>query len=594
MIVPELHRLLQACKDEPDDDAPRLVLSDWLEEHGQPERAEMVRLQLRLARGEIPAGDEAVTEARIHELCRRNAEAWVGLEGDRSSRCVFRRGLIELHLQGVPLGNALCGRAVPPVEPWLETVELEQRRQQILDTFLSDNGLTLFSNLKLTEVNLPPAWLERLANSPKVAPLRVLRCGVSGSQEVAGQALARSPYLSGLRVLELSAGMGDTGLEAMVQAPLFRNLSTLRLHSVPLRKSAAALARSGPRLRRLLCSDVLPTEAGLRQLATSDTLAGLVELQMDGPGLDSRHAQALARRSEWPCLERLSLAQNRLEDEGFHALASIPELRKLRRLCLKQTRLSAQGLSRLLAAPWAAGLEWLDLSHNPTEPYLLTLASAPRLKNLRYLGLNWCGIDDDGLRALAGARHLDRLETLDLTGNRLGDAGLMALVEADNLPSLTALVLQSTGISAAGLARLARSPLAGRLRRLDLSNTHLEGDAVRALAAGPLSQLKDLRLGGNRLGEEGVRALAEGPFQDLVRLELPWCVLGDSGVRDLLRTHGFPHLTFLDLAGTHLGIGGREALAAWPRLAHLAYLGIARQSGDPPELSVRSLSFTNS
>jgi uncharacterized protein (TIGR02996 family) len=34
MIAEELQRLLQGCKDEPDADGPRLVLSDWLREHG--------------------------------------------------------------------------------------------------------------------------------------------------------------------------------------------------------------------------------------------------------------------------------------------------------------------------------------------------------------------------------------------------------------------------------------------------------------------------------------------------------------------------------------------------------------------------------
>lgn len=37
--------LLRAILDEPADDAPRLVYADWLEENGQPERAEFIRVQ---------------------------------------------------------------------------------------------------------------------------------------------------------------------------------------------------------------------------------------------------------------------------------------------------------------------------------------------------------------------------------------------------------------------------------------------------------------------------------------------------------------------------------------------------------------------
>jgi uncharacterized protein (TIGR02996 family) len=37
--------LLRAVLESPADDAPRLVLADWLEEHGHPDRAEFIRLQ---------------------------------------------------------------------------------------------------------------------------------------------------------------------------------------------------------------------------------------------------------------------------------------------------------------------------------------------------------------------------------------------------------------------------------------------------------------------------------------------------------------------------------------------------------------------
>jgi len=41
--------LLNAIIARPDDDTPRLVYADWLEEHGDPERAGFIRLQCRLA-----------------------------------------------------------------------------------------------------------------------------------------------------------------------------------------------------------------------------------------------------------------------------------------------------------------------------------------------------------------------------------------------------------------------------------------------------------------------------------------------------------------------------------------------------------------
>ena len=34
---------------DPDDDAPRLIYADWLDENGDSDRAEFIRLQVRLA-----------------------------------------------------------------------------------------------------------------------------------------------------------------------------------------------------------------------------------------------------------------------------------------------------------------------------------------------------------------------------------------------------------------------------------------------------------------------------------------------------------------------------------------------------------------
>lgn len=42
--------LLQTIRENPDQDAPRLIYADWLEEHGQQDRAEFIRVQIRLAK----------------------------------------------------------------------------------------------------------------------------------------------------------------------------------------------------------------------------------------------------------------------------------------------------------------------------------------------------------------------------------------------------------------------------------------------------------------------------------------------------------------------------------------------------------------
>lgn len=48
---PEYRQLLAAVLAMPDDDTPRLVLADWLQEHSCDERAEFIRAQVELAAG---------------------------------------------------------------------------------------------------------------------------------------------------------------------------------------------------------------------------------------------------------------------------------------------------------------------------------------------------------------------------------------------------------------------------------------------------------------------------------------------------------------------------------------------------------------
>src|SRR5262245_12883262 len=50
----EQQGLLAAILAEPDDDVPRLVYADWLDEHGDEARAEFIRVQVELARMEEP------------------------------------------------------------------------------------------------------------------------------------------------------------------------------------------------------------------------------------------------------------------------------------------------------------------------------------------------------------------------------------------------------------------------------------------------------------------------------------------------------------------------------------------------------------
>ncbi|HVL16173.1 MAG TPA: TIGR02996 domain-containing protein [Gemmata sp.] len=68
--------LFRAVRENPADDLPRLAYADWLEENGQPERGEFIRLQCE-AWHLCPAYG-TVTEARTaaSRLLREHGDAW--------------------------------------------------------------------------------------------------------------------------------------------------------------------------------------------------------------------------------------------------------------------------------------------------------------------------------------------------------------------------------------------------------------------------------------------------------------------------------------------------------------------------------------
>src|SRR4051812_1415999 len=96
--------LFQAILAAPDDDAPRLVYADWLDEHGDPDRAEFIRVQCRLARVPFYEAGYPALRDRAAELYVRHMTEW-RLDW-LPPRQVFRRGFVE----EVPLRADLFAR----------------------------------------------------------------------------------------------------------------------------------------------------------------------------------------------------------------------------------------------------------------------------------------------------------------------------------------------------------------------------------------------------------------------------------------------------------------------------------------------------
>src|SRR5262245_14756362 len=69
--------LYQAVLDAPDDDAPRLAYADWLDDHGDPDRAQFIRLQCRLARLSTSNANYHRLWTEASQLATRGRRRWL-------------------------------------------------------------------------------------------------------------------------------------------------------------------------------------------------------------------------------------------------------------------------------------------------------------------------------------------------------------------------------------------------------------------------------------------------------------------------------------------------------------------------------------
>jgi uncharacterized protein (TIGR02996 family) len=320
--------LLAAVCDHPDDDAVRLVYADWCEEHGQPERAEFIRLQIDLAR--LPERDprrllepdspRAALEQRINHLLHAHDKHWVrelptlpGIAwGARAFRYPtireYRRGFIE----GVAAKHTTAFRdQVEQVRARIPLRRLSIKTGRHYKALARTPGLAYLAELDLRDSHVGDGGVAALADTPHLAGLRTL--GLWGNRLRAGaaRALADSPYLSRLTRLDLDANcIAPDGAQALAASPNLAGLTHLRLY----------LNQVGP--------------AGAEALAASPHLANLTFLGLEYNFIGTAGARAIAASPHLANLTALDLSHNNIAAEGIRALLDSPSLGRVRSLRL--------------------------------------------------------------------------------------------------------------------------------------------------------------------------------------------------------------------------------------------------------------------
>jgi Leucine-rich repeat (LRR) protein len=251
-------------------------------------------------------------------------------------------------------------------------------------------------SLSFTPPGRDLAALRALAETPELARLTSLTLFGNHLEEEDALILARSPYLTGLRFVNLGVFIGNPLVGPLIASPHLANLRWLWLPSNAI---------SIPALEGLARAPFLPNL----------TILNLLWCQLDDSGA------AVLASSLGPPLRHLLLGSNNFSAEGVRSLTRLGDLSTLTRLDLASSPIGQAGAEALAACPALARLRRLDLSRcDLGAPAAEALARSPHLAGLRFLSLSDNHLGDAGADALLESPHLQNVQHLALNANRIG------------------------------------------------------------------------------------------------------------------------------------------------------------------------------
>ena len=291
--------LLDGVLGTPDDDAPRLVLSDWLAERGDP-LGEFIQVQCALGRGRFGAGGKWIRpakstlpfesreqlEVREQELLKHHEKRWVAPIRSAIRQWGFRRGFVN---------DVIAD----------------------LSKFAAASGTTL-------------------ARTP------LEKAKLTGLQRAQLPGILKAPAHPTVDFIDLAANRIDDRTAELLSAKLLSKVTKLNLEMNPLGRQCLAALSTHSTLERLLFSRLEVTDADFAQLAQAPFWKSLTRLFIGRTErLTSRVAEVVnaAPMLEWLCLPELS-------DDAVLSMAEAHP--KLKYLSIVTTAVKDQTVLKLL------------------------------------------------------------------------------------------------------------------------------------------------------------------------------------------------------------------------------------------------------
>jgi uncharacterized protein (TIGR02996 family) len=351
--------LRRAIVADPDDDTPRLIYADWLDENGRPDRAAFIRAQVEAVRAE-PFGPVArAAKERADRLLERHRDEWEARVYGRVIDCEFVRGFV---------GHVTVDAGAFP-----------------------EHAGFLFETQPIQGVRI----------------VRELRAGAADEDASLRPVFERAELWQITRLDLSGPGLSDDEYDALETSRVLVGVRDLSFHDCPLDPPRLTGLLAGHCLRNLCgldlseCNHLGPAVvAGLRK-ASHRRFA-----RLDLSGVRIELSEQMTQLLGCACLEELEelrLARPvTLTYPGplLHLnIGWVLPWGRLRVLDLTGQRIGPQGVEEIARQPEARHLRWLGLGHNGIGSGVLELIEAAHL-NLYYLDVRGNGLDRDTFAAL--------------------------------------------------------------------------------------------------------------------------------------------------------------------------------------------------
>jgi len=328
-------RILRRVIDTPEDDTPRLVFADWLDEHGDrdddPARAEFIRLQCE------PGSDPVLARprrAREQKLLTAHAARWASKVGsDLDAK--FRRGFVdEVRMAAADYLEQAVRIHVSPVT-----------RLQLLGERYEEDGVALSMIPVLPEfgaieeLTLESPVPDVLHPRSGKVPDRLRALGFAGFDTDPGGATAvlAASWTSGVKRLAfVQTAIAQRWVRAIRYASAQLTLECLEVTAGRISTTGAAdLAQLPfPQLKRVSLAGTQLSPAGIGSLLMAGWMGGVEELDLTGTWKGDEVALAVAASPRVGNLRRLVIHNCGLTDLAAFALAGCGYLDRLEQLVL--------------------------------------------------------------------------------------------------------------------------------------------------------------------------------------------------------------------------------------------------------------------